>query len=356
MRSFSKYIVDERAVVENFEYVNASAGGTIAVLKADGYGLGAETLFKILRPRAKGFGVACLDEALRLRELDREALILIVGVVSDFKKAIDENISVCVQSREDLFRLKRALRKTKKVAKVHLKINTGMNRLGVKKPEVYDLIIDLFREKKVVLEGVFTHFCTADCDEQFLKRQVEEFKSVIKLLPSGVSPIIHFGGGGISRGQIKRFGLENYVLRSGIKLINGLSCALKIESKVIKILELKEGERLGYSNGFIADRKMKIGVVPLGYADGMFRKLTGRVAVKVGVKNCKIIGNICMDMFFIDLSKAKAKLFDKVIVFDGPNAWAKALGTIDYEIFTSLSSKRMNKVVKKIAECDNICS
>ena len=112
---------------------------------------------------------------------------------------------------------------------------------------------------------------------------------------------------------------------------------MHVKSHLIKVCDVEAGDRIGYSNGFIAKENMKIGIVPLGYGDGISRNLSNKAEVEINKTKCKIVGHICMDMFFVDVSRAQAKEGDEVVVFKDAKKWAQILGTTSYEVLTHFS-------------------
>ena len=311
-----------------------------AMVKANAYGLGVDWVCQTLKNKVRFFGVATLAEALEIRRFDTETPVLIVGHCQSFYVASTHNISVTIES---VAQLEKALIFCKnKPLKIHLKIDTGMNRFGIKSKKILKKIIKIIKNNKnLIFEGIFTHFYFTENQEITIK-QLNKFNEFLKCIPCDEIPICHIGGTGVLNSLPSHL-IKNFMVRVGIGLYE--KEVVKIKSKLIKVFEINRGEWLGYSGGFKAKRKTKVGIVPLGYADGVNRALSNSGYVQVQGQSVKIIGNVCMDVFFVDLTHNSAKEGAEVLVFDNAGEWAKLCGTISYEILTSLNFSRMQKVV-----------
>ena len=327
----SKVIFNRQQLLKNLKSLGAE--NVCAMVKANAYGVGVKKVCTALLGKVKYFGVANMPEALEIRTFDKTTPILVVGISSDFDNAILNNIDLTIESVEMLLILQKYIKNTNKKIKIHLKINTGMNRLGLDTINEFKVCLKIIQKSpNIVLAGVFTHFATINEDNIFLQKQIKKFKQFCNIIPPIFNPIIHIGGGSI----VKKINITKHpeiMVRAGLELYRH---TIKIESKIIKIRNIKKGDRVGYSNGFVADKNYEIGIIPLGYADGINRKLSNLGYVKLGKQHCKIIGNICMDMFFIDLTNKNAKLGDTVQIFWDEDHWAQTLDTIPYEILTNL--------------------
>ena len=185
---------------------------------------------------------------------------------------------------------------------------------------------------------MFTHFYYLK-NEIKTKQQIAVFKEYVGIVQKNFMPIVHVGGGQVC----KVLGFDeykNFMIRVGLELYKNV---ILVQSKIIKIFTLKRGQNLGYDGGFVASKKIRVGIVPLGYADGINRKLGNNAYVTVNGILCKIIGNVCMDVFFVDVSDARCVVGDVVEVFDDADYWAKQCDTIPYEIMTSLNYSRMKE-------------
>ena len=347
MNILSKFIINKKKLLENVKEINHSQ--ICAMVKADAYGHGLEQIVSILKSKVAFFGVANMFEALRVRKESSLSKILIVGRCQDFEEAAKNGISLTVENKNDLLELQKFMTNSvfEKI-NIHLKINTGMNRLGIAtETELQDCIKIIMHSNKISLEGVFTHFSTLDCDQVFFRKQFAKFKRMTKQIPPLLNPILHIGGGAVLS-QLTPEEHRKYMVRVGLILYTFPHQVLSIESEIIKLHDLKPGAKVGYSNGYVCPKAKKIAVIPLGYADGVNRKLgqSGKVKVKIKGKRASMVGNVCMDMFFVDVSEINCCIGDKVEVFFNADLWAKFAGTTTYEILTTLDYRRMKYVVK----------
>ena len=167
------------------------------------------------------------------------------------------------------------------------------------------------------------------------EKQITKLKDLLSVIPKNFDYILHLGGGEIR----KKISFNSCtMLRVGFELFKNV---VQINSYISNITRIKKNDCVGYSNGYVAKTSKKIAVIPLGYADGINRKLSNKGSVVINNKKCPIIANVCMDAFFVDVSKIKCKIGDEVVVFDDACVWAKLCGTIPYEILTNLNKKRL---------------
>ncbi|MBO4413029.1 MAG: alanine racemase [Clostridia bacterium] len=360
MENFNLKKINLKNLNYNISYIKTLIGNKkiCAMVKADAYGHGLERIVKSLND-VDFFGAANLKEALEVRKINKQAKILIVGKTTQFEICAKNNVSVTISSLDELKFLIKNLHNYAKI-NIHFKVNCGMNRYGFSSFSQFKDAYKLAVLNNVNVEGVFTHFsCIGEDKEQFEKQKLK-FLKFLQYIPKNQIPIIHVGGSGVifEKNFKTAYNLPSYnilfdMARVGIALYgyppfktsHKLKKVMKIESPIVQINTLKKGEFLGYGLGFKAKQDMKIAVLPLGYADGMRRDLTGKIKVKY-CKNkktyfCKVLGKICMDCMFIDISKVPdAKVGDRIIVMDNAEHFAKAAGTISYEILTNFSKMR----------------
>ncbi len=340
-----------------------------AVIKADGYGHGAGIIGKILLENgADRFAVATFTEALELRALYPDIPILVLGYTleEDFIKAEEKHIILTVYTFEQA----EYIVENQLDIKIHLKIDTGMGRLGFR-PEDENI------EKTVVLkgldiEGIYTHFAKADeLDKTFTHMQVERFEAVLKRIRDlGVDiPIEHVSN---SAGIIDFPEYRYDMVRAGIMLyglypsddVNHKNVELKqvmsLKARAALVKEIEIGEGISYGLIYKADKKKKVVTLPLGYADGWTRLLSGKAMVFYNGVRKPILGRICMDQCVMDGDGIDIKKGDIVELF-GENISidevANNIGTINYEI-TCMMGKRIPRVYikngKKIEYIDYI--
>lgn len=331
----------------------------MAVVKANAYGHGLVEISKAaVEAGADWLGVACLDEAVKLREAGIHKPILILGEVlnDDLRTAANKDISVALIS----------LAKIREVAeinfdrplKVHLKIDTGLNRLGIEKEEIPEAVRILSSHKNIIIEGVYSHLASVEeNDLAYTKAQIKNFKEAIKVLKqNNIDNVIkHIAASAAtmimkdSRFDMVRCGIAIYGLwpsKEIKKTFNHpdfLSPALTFKTQIIQIKKVKKGEKVGYGGSFKVDRNMTIGIIPVGYTEGIDRGLSNIGEVLVSGERCPIIGRICMNMTIIAITNIDIKTSDEVTIIGKQGdeeitaeEIAAKLGTINYEIVARL--------------------
>lgn len=329
-----------------------------AVVKANGYGHGDAEVSKV----AIEAGVSCLavsglDEALRLRNSGIEVPILVLGMtrLKDVLLAAENNISLTAHDEMWIEHLV-SLPLTTPV-KVHLKIDSGMHRLGLMTEEQVQKNFNMLKTAPMVeVEGVFTHMATADSDKEYLGHQIETFKRLIANLDlSGVKYVHLENTATLLQKEFDfdhgiRLGLGLYGINPDKEFIPiefELKPALKLLSNLVQVKKIKKGDKVGYGATYEAQEDEWIGVVPIGYADGWTRSHQGRHVIVNGYE-CEIIGRVCMDQMMIRLPKQFPMGTEVTLIGDGMpvERVAKEVGTISYEILC-LISDRVPRVYKQ---------
>ncbi|MCL1914248.1 MAG: alanine racemase [Eubacteriaceae bacterium] len=349
-------------LVRNYKAIKTLAAPkeVISVIKANAYGHGAvECAEALQKAGARIFAVSSIDEALELREAGINASILVLGYIEPARaiEAVANELSVVIFERGFAGEMDRAASKLGKMAKLELKVDTGMNRLGFKSGGI-EAIKEISELGNCSLEGVFSHFASADDkaassnDEQY--RLFDSFITQVKSL--GINPgYVHIDN---SAGLINfshscvnavRCGILLYGLppSPGIELSVPVKPALGFYSKIAHIFNVKKGEGISYSHSYIASSDMKVATISAGYADGYVRAYSNKAEVFIKGQRAKSVGNICMDMFMADITGLKdIQVGDEVELF-GPNisAWELSAhsGSIAYEVLC-LISKRVRRV------------
>ncbi|WP_017754813.1 alanine racemase [Calidifontibacillus oryziterrae] len=346
--------------IENMEKHLPDHTAIIAVVKANGYGHGAvEVARTALNAGAAMLAVALLDEALELRDHGIEAPILVLGWVcpDDVQVVISNHIIIPVFQLDWLHRAKQYLRSGDTV-QFHLKLDTGMGRIGVKEKSELDEIIDFVRENpQFKMTGIFTHFATADeVDLSYFYEQYSRFLTMINWIKrkNVDAETIHCANSATGLRfpdkvfNAVRFGISMYGLTPSLEMKNKLPFPLKeafsLKSKIVHVKQIEPGEKVSYGGTYEAKEFEWIGTVPIGYADGWIRKLNS-ANVLVNGDRCPIVGRICMDQMMIRLPKKVpigtevtliGKQGDERIHID---EIAKLLGTINYEIPCTITSR-----------------
>ncbi len=359
MENFNNYILDSNILKNNFNQIKNLVGTNVkvcAMVKADAYGHGLKDVCKALK-NADFFGVASALEAKHIRKFNKTTPILIVGVVNPecVLWCSENNVSVTVTSLEELKLFSYIVGYNK--LKVHLKVNTGLNRIGFNNVNNFKKALKFIKYNfNIVLEGVFTHFATKLNDMEFIVCQHNRFLQFIKYVKDN-RVIIHCCN------SFATLMLKNYhhgMVRCGFNLYGWqmdykmqLKPVLSIISKVVFVHNIKAGETVGYDRTFTATKNLKIAVLPIGYADGFDRRLSNKLEVLINGKKAKVVGNICMDVCMVDVTKIKNVCVGDEVTLLGRNGgyeltpyhYANILGTSPYEILLKFRHDRMNKIV-----------
>ncbi|BDR60941.1 alanine racemase [Lactobacillus xylocopicola] len=332
-----------------------------AVVKANAYGHGAVRVAReAVKAGASGFCVAILDEALELRKADLTQPILVLGVTPPACAglAAAADISLTVPTLAWLKAADQELTAANLRLKVHLAVDSGMNRIGFSEDADFLAANDFLQANPHFdVEGMFTHFASADSsDDTYFKQQVarfDHFKHLLKLKPQW----IHVDNTAASvydkgvKSDLVRFGIGIYGLNPSanpaspeLPMKVKLKPALSLESELVQVHTVVKGEGVGYGSTYLAERDQVIGTVPLGYADGFIRKFQG-FTVKVGDCYCPIVGRICMDQLMVRLPHAMPVGTKVVLIANdpaAPNSIKKAADYVDsihYEVACLLSDR-----------------
>ncbi|GAA8250852.1 alanine racemase [Helicobacter pylori] len=343
----------------------------MAVVKANAYGAGAIKASEIfLQEGANYLGVATLEEALELRSHFSKTPILILGYSpnSNASMLIDNDLSAMIFSLEQAEVFSQMALKSQKHLKIHLKIDTGMHRLGLEPNfKSIEIIKKIRALKGLEVEGIFTHLSNADARiKTHAKNQMKAFNAFLEQLFNQKIEF-QYRHAYNSAGILSLCnGNENRLLnlyRPGIMLYgfypsNGMkeTCptilknVISLKAQIVQIRSVKKGEFIGYGEHFYTNEETLVGVLALGYADGLTRALGNRIQVAINNQLAPLIGKVCMDQCFVKLNNIQAKEGDEVILFGDKSAKANdaseiaaLLNTIPYETISTLS-KRLERV------------
>ncbi len=322
----------------------------MVMVKANAYGSGISEVSNFLQhEKVHMLGVAYVDEAILLRQSGIDLPIMIMNPhVTSFSQFERFDLEAEIFSISHLNQL---LRDVQNSMSIHLKIDTGMHRLGFAEEEIPQLVELLRSNPLVKVSSIFTHFSSSDspAEDTFTHQQVEKFDKIYEQISKsiGYNPIRH----ACNSSAIVRFPRYHFeMVRLGIGL-HGFDPSGKLDLRhtstlktiISQIQELPKGETVGYSRSGKLTRNSRIAVLPLGYEDGYLRVFgNGRANVIVNGKNCPTVGNICMDMTMVDVTDVDANIGDQVIIFgDAPGITdlARIAETIPYEILTNISSR-----------------
>lgn len=354
--------IDLDAIGENFRAVQRKAGVPVmAVVKADAYGHGAVHIARFLQDRCDFFGVSSLSEALELRHAGIQTPILILGhtPVSAFPMAVREQIRLTMFSLEEARELSREAQRQQKTAYIHLAVDTGMSRIGLQATgESARICADIAALPGIRAEGLFSHFATADaaCLDR-AQEQAQLFDRFCQMLQElGVNielyhldnsaGIMNFSG----HYQMVRSGIITYGLYPSTEVdpaLLRLKSAMSWHSRISHVKWLEAGRQIGYGGTYTTTAPTRVATIPVGYADGYRRSLSGKFYVLIHGKKAPILGRVCMDQMMVDVTQIpQAQVNDPVVLVgkDGPEqiTWeqiAAAADSFNYEFVCGISRR-----------------
>jgi alanine racemase len=369
-------IRDTRAVID-LDCIGRSVSGArdlvgdtveiIAVVKADGYGHGAVRVAKkALRSGADSLAVAYPEEGAELRECGVTVPVLVLGltppeVKGALEKVVESDLTQTVAEKELPVALNAMCPKGKKIP-VHIKVDTGMGRIGVRPEDVVEYISFLKGLTRIEIEGIYTHFPSADeADKEFTNNQIKVFMDLLdELKGRGIEiPKVHMAnsGGVLAHPEsyltAVRLGISLYGLYPSGEVQRSISLtpAMSFHTRVRYLKRVPRGTSISYGRTFVTKRETAVATLPVGYADGYPRILSNRGHVLVGGVEAPIIGRVCMDMTMVDVTDVPGvEVNDEVVLFGRQgkseihiDKMAEWLNTINYEV-TCIVGKRVPRV------------
>ena len=373
MENRAEVLIDLGAIRENIKYLMAKSGKpALAVVKADGYGHGLLPVAKsALSAGASWLGVALLEEARALRQGGISAPIIawLTPITDDFESAINEDIDIAIPSLAHLAAVTSASKSLGKCARVHLEVDTGMSRGGAL-GEWSELVrsAKAYQDSGLIeVIGIWSHFARADeAGHEFNKKQLENFKSAVAEAKSvGTTPqVIQLSNSAAaindvdSHFDLLRLGIAIYGLSPDFSHMGSseklnLKPAMSIRARIHLVKDVPAGSQVGYGGSAVTKVDTKLGVIAMGYSDGIPRNANSEAGVLVGNKRAPIIGRVSMDQFVVDLGRdSSAKAGDwAYIIGSNPldsytsassytaDSWASASATINYEIVTRIAAR-----------------
>jgi len=369
-------IVNLNHVANNVQAIRSIIGPApmiMAVVKADGYGHGSCEIAKTaLDTGATWLGVATVQEGIKLRDAGIQAPILLLSPIfeAEFEAAILNNLTAPFFSFDSCEKLSNLAVRLGKTADIHIKLDTGMNRIGFNAQHADTVVSEILAISKlpnINIGGIYTHFAASPSDPEFTKLQFTRFCNITKLLDeAGLSiPIKHVANSGA---VINHPECNLDMVRCGILLLGMAPCSTPegaaklhergfkpistLKSHVAQVKTVKKGERVGYGQNYFAPEDITVATIPIGYADGISRQLSNKGKVLINGHVCDIIGTVCMDQLMVNATGSNAKLGDDVIFFGQSNDKlirtediAKIQGSINYEVSTSLSLRIARRFV-----------
>ncbi len=357
--------IDGTALQHNFQYFKqklATETKVLVVVKAFGYGSEAAKIAKFLEKDVDYFAVAYTDEGIALRAVGIETPILV------FHPQI-QNLELIIQHQLEpnlynfkIFNAFLALADSKLLLNypIHIKFNTGLNRIGFWHTDVPKIISQLKETKHIKVASLFSHLAASDdlTEKEFTTNQINNFTYIVKLFYTHLEykPIVHtLNTSGIinypqAQFDMVRLGIGLYGFGNDEKETKELKNVVSLKSIISQIHNIEPGESVGYNRAFTANKATKTATIPIGHADGISRKLGNKnYSVLVHNQKAPIIGNVCMDMIMVDVTNIDCNEGDEIIIFNTQemvNEMAKNSETISYEILTAISQR-----VKRLLKC-----
>ena len=354
--------IDLDAIESNIDTIRKHTGvDVMAVVKADAYGHGAVQVARLLQGKCAFFGVSSILEAMELRQAGLDTPILILGhtPVSAFPALVKLNIRPTIFHYEDAVALSEEAQRQGKTAPFHFAVDTGMSRIGFQATEEEAAVCaEIAGLPGLLVEGIFSHFATADCaDLTRARAQAARFDAFVEMLKHrGVKiPIRHLN----NSAGLMNFGIHYEMVRSGIVTYGmypssevdpgllSIRPALQWVSRVTHVKLLEPGREISYGGTFVTAKPTRVATVPVGYADGYRRSLSGRFHVLIRGKRAPILGRICMDQMMVDVTDIPDVALNDRVVLVGRSGeeeitmeqMADALDTINYEVVCGISRR-----------------
>lgn len=363
----TRVVVDLDAIAHNVRLITRLTAGracVLAVVKANAYGHGAVAVARAaLRAGAAWCGVATLPEGVALRESGVTAPILVMGYTPPAlaADALAHDLRLTVYDRGVAEGLARAASAADKPCRVHVKIDTGMSRLGVLPDDARAFAADLQSAKSLIVDGLFTHFSCAESDPEYTLEQIRRFERATTGIDAPLRhacnsagvfgfPHAHFD---MVRPGLTLYGMSPYDAGREPAAIRQLRPALRWRTEVASVKTLPDGAPVGYNQRYRCDGERRIAVIPVGYGDGMRRTPQNAGEVLVRGQRAPICGTVCMDQCMIDVTHIDdVALGDEVVLIGAQGAErisvdevAKRTGTINYEVTTALLARPAREYV-----------
>ena len=357
----TRAIVDLDAIAANYRFLEAAAGGpgrVFPVVKADAYGHGAIPVSRRLAAEgARRFAVAILEEGAALRQagIEGDILLLSSGDPEDVPELASLRIAPSLHDLPQMRRMAEAARSLSAPLPVHLKLDTGMGRLGVRPEHVREAAALLRDSRGLSLAGTFTQFaCADDASSPATERQIGAFQAGVRTLrEAGLDPgLVHASNSAgtlnfpAARFEAVRPGIALYGVEPSATESKRLRPALALESRVMAVKRVPAGTPLGYGGTFVTSRTTDVAVIPIGYHDGFRRSFSGRSSVLLKGARAPVVGAVSMDLTLVDATEMAAETGDTAVILgrsgaEEIRAWdlARAAGTNPYEILCGIGAR-----------------
>ena len=361
----TRAVVDLTKIKSNIEYLRSKISPStrfLAVIKANAYGHGLLPVAKYLQrtKAADYFGIAIPEEGLILRKNGINLPILILGPSDpvDYDDIIQYDLIPTVFSRDAVIQIQKSAENLNKTCRIHLKVDSGMNRIGFKDVGMFrECVETIINSPNVILDGIFTHFAVSEeTDSDFTEKQVACFSKYVDIIHSlGLQPLVHCA----NSGAIQNFPEYQYdMVRGGISIYGyhplgkaandrNLKPALTWKTEISHLKTIHEGESVSYGRHFIAAKDTMVATIPVGYGDGYKRCLSNLSFVLIHGVKVPVIGNVCMDQLMADVSAVEhPQIGDEVILIGhqgnsviNADDLSELADTISYEILLSINDR-----------------
>ncbi|MCX5806030.1 MAG: alanine racemase [Proteobacteria bacterium] len=356
--------IDLKVLEENYWMIKSRLSENVKILcvvKADAYGHGMiQVAGKLESIGADYLGVATVSEGMHLRSHNIKAPVLVMGGMvpwEDVQQVLDNNLTLAVHDLDMLKRVKDACILQDKTINIHLKVDTGMGRLGFNPGNIPAVIEELKDKKCVKVEGIMSHFSSSEIRDEYGKIQVMVFRNILQLFQnSGIKTNLnHMANSGAiinykeAHFNMVRVGINLYGSYPSVELRESFPVkqVMKLISRIAVVKEFPPGYALSYGRSYTTKKNAKIACIPFGYADGYPRSLSNKGLVLIKDKRCNVVGKVCMDWILVDVTGIEdVKAGDEVILLGNGNndritadEMAHLAGTIPYEILCKISGR-----------------
>lgn len=343
-----EFEINLKEILKNFNQAKSCLGENVkvcVVVKANAYGFGANKICQLLNHKADYFAVARLCEFLKIHEIVSKPILILSSLSEkEMRIAVENNAEISISDVESLLKVNEIAKKKMKIAKIHIAIDTGMNRFGIKTESELKLFLKVLkRMKNVQVVGAFSHFYDAENSERTRVQREKFLKFQKNIEKQKLHPIFHLANSVGLKDKKNQFDM----VRLGIDLYLSKENKHKFKTNILLLKDVMKNEIISYDGDFVAKNNMKIAICQGGYADGIFRLLSHAGEVLISGQRAPIVGKICMDVFMADVSKIHGVCVgDEVVIFGSQKESAISVceiaskcDTISYEIYTRISER-----------------